>query len=71
LADTTRLSDHNTKLASDLKAALTSLEALHKELEGSKTAHQAESMQLRQVIDSLSAQVQIIQSQNKDSDNRT
>lgn len=60
MADTDRLRDQNTKLDRDLKAALTSLETLNKELEASKTAHQAESVKLRQVIDSLSAQVQSI-----------
>jgi septal ring factor EnvC (AmiA/AmiB activator) len=71
MAETDRLRDQNTKLDRDLKAALASLESLNKELEVSKTAHQAESVQMRQVIDSLSAQVQSIYSQNKDSDNRT
>jgi hypothetical protein len=71
MAETDRLRDKNTKLDRDLKVALTSLESLNKELEVSKTAHQAESVQMRQVIDSLSAQVQSIYSQNKDSDNRT
>ena len=60
MADTDRLRDQNTKLDRDLKAALTSLETLNKELEVSKTAHQADSVQLRQVIDSLSTQVQSI-----------
>lgn len=60
MADTDRLRDQNTKLDRDLKAALTSHDTLNKELEVSKTAHQADSVQLRQVIDSLSAQVQSI-----------
>jgi hypothetical protein len=60
MADTDCLRDQNTKLDRDLKASLSSLETLNKELEVSKRAHQAESVQLRQVIDSLSAQVQSI-----------
>jgi hypothetical protein len=60
MADTDCLRDQNTKLDRDLKAALSSLETLNKELEVSNRAHQAESVQLRQVIDSLSAQVQSI-----------
>ena len=71
MAESDLLREQNKKLDRDLKAALTSIESLNKELEGSKTALQAESVQLRHVIDSLSAQVQTIQSQSKDSDNRT
>ena len=44
MTDTDLLRDQNTKLDRDLKTALTSLEALKKELEVSKTAHQAESV---------------------------
>lgn len=60
MAESDLLREQNKKLDRDLKAALTSIESLNKELEGSKTALQAESVQLRHVIDSLSAQVQTI-----------